>query len=230
MKRDTLFHTKVLLNIPLCEKVGWQLHTAPKSSPNHGRRSSAIPPLHSLSLVDPAEPIQRSLVLMLRSDGQERGIRLQAGLDEEERGSEGGTNDARGGTRSYVDAKHLLLGVIVEETRCMCPNRLVETQSASVQTDLVAKLSKSDSVHHSVACETYSCRQPLHQSPHAFILENDRHALKDTSVQPRCTFCGQLSLKLQSGIVSRYPSSADSTSYLVLTVSKGWVTHTAIHA
>ena len=74
---------------------------------------------------------------MLGADGKERGERLQTGLDEEKGRTRGSSNDTRSSTSEDVNTQRLNLSILVY---CGCQTlaqRFVETQTATVEQDLV---------------------------------------------------------------------------------------------
>lgn len=76
VQRNAFLHPKVLLQIPLREKVRRQLNTRSETGTDHGGGGSAVPALYALGFVDLSEPVDGALVLMLRADGEEGGVGL----------------------------------------------------------------------------------------------------------------------------------------------------------
>jgi len=131
-------HPQMLLQPPLGKEVRGQLHARPEARSDHRRPRTPIPPLHPLGRINPPEPVYGALVFVLRAYGQERGVTLQSRLDEEERGADGGAQDARRRAGEDIDGEVLLGGVVVEEGCYGGADGLVEAQAAPVEHDLVA--------------------------------------------------------------------------------------------
>jgi len=84
MQPHPLLQTKVLLQPPLRKKVGGQLHTAAKASPDHSGTHTPIQSLEPFSPANSPEAVNGVTVFVLRAHRKERGVRLQPRLHEEE--------------------------------------------------------------------------------------------------------------------------------------------------
>ena len=111
MQRSSLLHVQVFYQPPLRKVVHRQLYTASKTCPDNSRFDPSIETLETLSAMDFSKAIHRILIPVLSAHGQERRVRLQARLDEEERGAGCSAEHARCSTGEDVDAKGLDFGV-----------------------------------------------------------------------------------------------------------------------
>lgn len=93
VERGALLHTEVADKPPLGEEVGGQLNGASETCTDHSGADTAVEASDALGAVDLGGTVESVSVTMLGADGQERGIALEAGLDQEERATGGGTDD-----------------------------------------------------------------------------------------------------------------------------------------
>lgn len=126
MQRQPFLHPQMSDQPPLGEKVRRQLHRTAEPRPYHRRPDSSVQTLDALVAVDLPHPVHGVLVLVLRPDGQERRVRLQARLDQEERRPRTCAQDAGRGAREDVDAQRLHVGVAEDGCRGAFAERFVE--------------------------------------------------------------------------------------------------------
>ena len=149
MQREPLLHVEVLDETTFGEEVRGQLDAAAEAGAHHGRPDAAVESTDALGAMDCVEAVPGIAVVVLGADGQEGRVRLQAGLDEEEGGSEGCADDARGRAGEDINGQRLDIGRGVEHGREGRAERLVESEAAPVQNHLVDVLSTKprQSVH-----------------------------------------------------------------------------------
>lgn len=166
MKGWALFHAEVPRQPSLREEVRWQLHRTPETRPDHGGVHATIQASRPLRLEYLTEAIQGIPVIMLRPDGEERRETLQPRLDEEERATGGGAQDARGCAAEHVDSQALCIRVLEQERREGPPHGFVEAQPAAVEEDLVYGRAS----------------YPPIQAAHALVPEDDGDAVDRTPI------------------------------------------------
>jgi hypothetical protein len=86
------------------EKVCGKLDAASKPGPHHRRPHASIQASDTFIAIDFPQPINSIFVPMLRPNGQQGGIRLQAGFNQEERGTGCSTEDAGSCPRENIDS------------------------------------------------------------------------------------------------------------------------------
>lgn len=87
--------------------------------------------------MDLPQTIKRVLVVVLGADGQERGERLQASLDQEKGRTRSSSDDTRRSTGDDINTQRLNLSILVYRGGQTLAQRFVETQTATVEQDLV---------------------------------------------------------------------------------------------
>lgn len=137
VQRGALLHAEVADEPALGEEVGGELDGAPEAGADHGGADAAVEAADALGAVDLRGAVEGVAVAVLGADGQEGGVALEAGLDEEERAAGGGADDARRRAAEHVDGQVLLGAVLQQQRREPLAHRLVEPQPAPVQQDLV---------------------------------------------------------------------------------------------
>ena len=84
MQRRSLMHVQMFYQPPLGKEVRRQLNAAAEPRPHNRSSHASVETADTLGAIDFPEAVQRVLVTMLSTDGEERREGLQAGLDEEE--------------------------------------------------------------------------------------------------------------------------------------------------
>jgi hypothetical protein len=80
MKGRPLFNAQVLIETTLSKEVCGKLDRTAKARANHRSPDTAIDTLDTLAAVNLAEAVDGVLIVMLRADGKERRIGLEASL------------------------------------------------------------------------------------------------------------------------------------------------------
>lgn len=140
---------------------------------------------------------------MLSTNGEEGRVGLQASLHQEERRSGRSTDDSGGGSSKDISSEGLDFRVAVDGSCDTGTDRLVETQTAAVEQDLVDVLDiprvSLDGKHslRNHTFETYGRSNSPKQASRAFILQNDLDAVQDALVLlDSLIFCLQFTLQL----------------------------------
>lgn len=133
VQRRSLFHAQVSGQATFGKEVCRELDSTAKASTDHSRSHTTVHALDTFAFVDLAQSIKRIPVVVLGTDGEERRVRLQARLDEEERRPGRGTNDTRGSTCKDVGSKGLNFGIAVDGRCDVGANRLIKAKTAAVQ-------------------------------------------------------------------------------------------------
>lgn len=182
VQRQTLLHVEVLDESALREEICGKLHGAAESCPHHRRPDAAIESSDFLGPIDLAEAVDRVLVVVLGSDGEERRERLQACLDKEEGRPGCSSEDTRGCSGEDVDAQRLDVAVLEDGLCDAFPEWFVEAQPAAIQQDLV-NVGRPDAAEESI--ET-------------LVLCDDRDTMEHAAILADCDFFGlELALKLE---------------------------------
>ena len=132
-----LLHARVTLEAPLGEEVGGELNGAPEARPDHGGVDSTVQTSDALGPEDLRQPVNSVAVLVLGADGSKGRVALQPCLYEEEGAARSSAHDARRGAGEDIDAQILRVGVLEEHGGHPAAQRLVQTQTAAVEEDLV---------------------------------------------------------------------------------------------
>ena len=187
VERGALLHAEVAHQPALGEEVGRQLDGAAEAGPDHGGADAAVEAPDALGAVDLGGAVDGVSVAVLGADGQEGGVALQAGLDEEEGAPGGGADDAGRGAAEHVDAE-VLGGAVLEQDRGQpVPHRLVEPQPTPVQQDLVH----------------IGTPQAAIDAPQALVPQDHGHAVEGALVVVWLVAFGlELALKLHPGFGS----------------------------
>lgn len=83
MQSRALVHSQVLFQPSLRKEISGKLHGAAETSSDHSRADTAIKSLNTLVTVDLSHSIICILIIVLRTDWQERRVGLQSRLNEE---------------------------------------------------------------------------------------------------------------------------------------------------
>lgn len=137
MQTRPLLHIKVPGQAALSEEVCRKLNRTAETCPDHGGANTTVNTLEAFTIVNFAQAIERVLVIVLSSYGEERRVGLQARFNQEERRSGCSTNDARGSTGEHICSKGLYFGIIVDGRCEVGADGLVETQAAAIEQDLI---------------------------------------------------------------------------------------------
>jgi hypothetical protein len=83
MQSRSLFHAQMLFQPSFRKEISGKLYGAAETSSDHSGANTAIKTLDALVAVDLSQPIICIFIFVLRTDRQERRVRLQSRLDEE---------------------------------------------------------------------------------------------------------------------------------------------------
>ena len=119
------------------KEIRRKLNGATKARSYHGRTNTTVDALDAFAPIDSTQSIDGVFVVVLGPNGQERRIRLQASLHEEERRSSRRPDDAGSCTGKDVDAERLHVRVTVDGIRHCGAKRFVEAETATIEENLV---------------------------------------------------------------------------------------------
>jgi hypothetical protein len=184
MQRRPLLEVEVLDEPALGEEVRGQLDRAAKARTDHGGADATIQAAKAPCGVDVAEAVDGVSIGVLRARRRKGTEALEARLDEEERTSGRGAQDARGGAAEDVDSEALLGRVAEQETGGVGAQRLVEAQPAAVENHLV------DVGRAEAAID----------GGRALVADNDGHAVEGASIHAPYLTGLELALELHADL------------------------------
>lgn len=137
MKGRSLFHPEVPRQTPLREEICRELNRAAETSANHGRTNTPVQSAHTFRAVDLSQSVICVAVPMLCPNGEERRVRLEPCLYQEEWRPKCCADDTRARSGEYVDPEGLYVWILKDGRSGSPAHRFVQAQTTSVEKKLV---------------------------------------------------------------------------------------------
>ena len=157
VQRHAVLDVEIPLHDAFREEIRRQLHRGPETRARHRREHTAPETRDALGFVNLAQTVPRVTILMLRADGQERGVRLETGFDQEERRTQKRAQQARRRAGEQVDGEALVFlhsrvfgigqGARKDERVDGRADVVVETESTAIEDHLVGILKTKTRVY-----------------------------------------------------------------------------------